>query len=149
MSSISPIIKHIESFIVTGLSTRTQNCDEFNQETAKIPTLWHQFYTSDLAANTSIFSVYSNYDSGVNGHYTVTVGSASDDARDQFSSTIIQAGNYLVFQNKGPMPDIVIELWKQIWSYFETHSEYQRNFISDFEAYSGSDQVTIYIGVNN
>lgn len=149
MSSISPIIKHIESFIVTGFSTRTQNCDEFNQATVKIPNLWHQFDTSDLAANTNIFSVYSNYDSGINGLYTVTVGVASDDARDQFSSTIILAGNYLVFQNKGPMPDIVIELWKQIWNYFETQSEHQRNFISDFEAYSGSDQVTIYIGVNN
>lgn len=147
MSSISPIIKYVESFIVTGFSVRTQNSDEFNQETAKLPNLWHQFYTSDLAADANIFSVYSNYDSGVNGLYTVTVGIASDDTRAQFNYATIQAGNYLVFQGKGPMPTTVIETWKRIWDYFETNSEYRRNFISDFETYSGSDQVMIYIGI--
>ena len=45
------------------------------------------------------------------------------------------------------MPSTVVETWKQIWDYFEVERNYQRNFISDFEAYSGSDKVAIYIGI--
>jgi predicted transcriptional regulator YdeE len=145
--SISPIVKYVESFIVTGFSVRTQNRDEFNEKTAKLPSLWQQFYTSELATNAKIFGVYSSYDSDANGFYTVTVGVESDHAPIPLSSVTIQAGNYLVFQGTGPMPATVIATWQQIWAFFETNTEYRRNFISDFEAYSGPDQVTIYIGI--
>lgn len=143
---ISPTVKQIESFIVTGFSVRTQNKDEFNEKTAKLPSLWQQFYTSELAANTKIYGVYSNYDSDANGLYTVTAGIESFHEQTGLSAVIIQAGNYLVFQGTGPMPATVVETWKRIWEFFQTNTEYRRNFISDFEAYSGQ-QVAIYIGL--
>ena len=146
--SIQPMMKQVEGFTVTGFSGRTQNSDEFNENTAKIPSLWQQFYTSELATNANIFGVYSNYDSDANGPYTVTVGVKSSHAQTQLSSVTIQAGNYLVFQSTGPMPATVVETWQRVWAFFETNSEHRRNFISDFEAYSGSDQVTIYIGLD-
>ncbi len=145
--SIQPIVKQVESFIVTGFSVRTQNSDEFNEKMAKLPSLWQQFYTSELTTNANIFGVYSNYDSDANGPYTVTVGVKSDHAQTQLSSVTIQAGNYLVFPGTGPMPTTVVETWKRVWEFFEKNTEYRRNFISDLEAYSGSDQVTIYIGL--
>ena len=147
MSSIPPTLKYVASFTVTGLNVRTQNSDEFNEKTAKLPSLWQQFYSSDLADNANIFEVYSDYESDANGLYTVTVGVTDDSKHTEFSSVEIQAGNYLVFQGTGPMPSTVVETWKQIWDYFEIESEYQRSFISDFEAYSGSDKVAIYIGI--
>ena len=101
-----------------------------------------------MATNANIFGVYSNYDSDANGPYTVTVGVKSSHAQTQLSSVTIQAGNYLVFQSTGPMPATVVETWQRVWAFFETNSEHRRNFISDFEAYSGSDQVTIYIGLD-
>jgi predicted transcriptional regulator YdeE len=140
-------VKYVEGFIVTGLSTRTRNTDEFNEKTAKLPTLWQQFYSSPLATNASLFEVYSDYESDANGLYTVTVGVTEDSKRTEFSSVEIQAGNYLVFQGTGPMPLTVIETWKQIWAYFETENEHQRSFISDFEEYKGSDEVAIYISI--
>lgn len=145
--SISPIVKQVESFIVTGFSVRTQNKDEFNEKAAKLPDLWQQFYTSDLAANANIFGVYSNYDSDASGYYTVTVGIDSFHVQTELKAVTIQAGNYLVFQGTGPMPAVVVETWKRVWEFFETSTEYRRNFISDFEAYSGSEQVAIYIGL--
>ena len=145
--SISPTVKQVESFIVTGFSVRTQNKDEFNEKTAKLPSLWQQFYTSELATNANIFGVYSNYDSDANGPYTVTAGVESSPAQAKLSEVTIQAGNYLVFEGTGPMPATVVETWKRVWIFFETNTEYRRNFISDFEAYSGSDQVAIYIGL--
>lgn len=145
--SIQPTMKQVENFTVTGFSVRTQNSDEFNETTAKLPSLWQQFYTSELATNANIFGVYSNYDSDANGPYTVTVGVKSNHVQTQLSSVTIQAGKYLVFQGTGPMPAAVIEAWKQVWVFFETNTEHQRNFVSDFEAYSGPDQVAIYIGL--
>ena len=121
--SIQPIVKQVESFIVTGLSVRTQNSDEFNEKMARLPSLWQQFYTSELSTNTNIFGVYSNYDSGANGPYTVTVGVKSDHAQAQLSSVTIQAGNYLVFQGTGPMPTTVVETWKRVWELFEKNTE--------------------------
>ncbi|MGC1182056.1 GyrI-like domain-containing protein [Legionella sp.] len=148
MSSIPPTLKYVEGFTVMGLSTKTQNTDEFNEKTAKLPNLWQQFYSSDLAANTNIFEVYSDYESDANGLYTVTVGISDDSEHAEFGSVKIQTGNYLVFHGTGPMPSTVVETWKQIWDYFEEKSNYQRSFISDFEAYNGSDKVAIYIGIN-
>ncbi len=147
MPSIPPTLKYVEGFRVTGLSTRTQNIDEFNEKTAKLPSLWQQFYCSDLAVNANIFAVYSDYESDANDLYTVTVGVIDDSKRTKFASVIIPKGNYLVFQGTGPMPSIVVETWQHIWDYFETDSTYQRNFIGDFEAYRSSDSVDIYIGI--
>lgn len=146
--SISPTVKQVKSFIVTGFSVKTQNKDEFNDKTAKLPSLWQQFYTSELAANANIFGVYSSYDSDASGYYTVTVGIESSHAQSELNAVTIQAGNYLVFQGTGPMPAVVVETWKRVWEFFETNTEYRRNFISDFEAYNGPDQVAIYIGLN-
>lgn len=145
--SNAPVVNHVEGFIVSGVSVRTQNSDEFNEKSAKIPALWQQFYTSELATNANIFGVYSNYASDANGQYTVTVGVESEQVQSQWSSVTIQEGNYLVFQGKGPMPATVIDTWKRVWEFFETPTEHRRNFISDFEAYNGSEQVTIYIGL--
>lgn len=145
--SISPAVRYVDSFIVTGLSVRTQNSDEFHEKTAKLPSLWLQFYASELATNANIFGVYSNYDSDADGPYTATVGVKSSHAQTQLSSVTIQAGNYLGFQGTGPMPAAVVETWKRVWMFFEINTTYRRNFISDFEAYRGSDQVTIYIGL--
>jgi predicted transcriptional regulator YdeE len=147
MSLIKPTLKYVESFTVTGLSTETKNTDEFKEQTAKLPSLWQQFFSSDLAINANIFEVYSDYESDANGLYTVTIGVVDGCEQTQFDSIKIQAGNYLVFQGAGPMPSTVVETWKNIWDYFEAESAYQRCFISDFEAYSGSDKVAIYIGI--
>jgi predicted transcriptional regulator YdeE len=143
----SPIVKQVASFIVTGFSVRTQNKDEFNEATRKLPRLWQQFHTSELANNAPVFGVYSNYDSDAQGPYTVTVGVVSSSAPTQWCSVTIKAGNYLVFQGTGPMPATVIETWKRVWDFFEINTEYRRNFISDFEEHNGSEQVTIYIGL--
>ena len=70
----APTLTYIQDFSVMGLSIQTQNTDEFNEKTAKLPSLWQQFYSSELATNPSVFEVYSDYESDANGLYTVTVG---------------------------------------------------------------------------
>jgi predicted transcriptional regulator YdeE len=147
MQKIPPTLKYVEDFTVKGFSARTKNSDEFNEKTAKIPSLWQQLYSSELDVNATIFGIYSDYASDANGLYTITVGATCNSESMACNAINIQKGNYLVFQGEGPMPITVIETWKQIWDYFAKESTYQRNFITDFEAYSGSDKVAIYIGI--
>ena len=147
MTSLTPFIKYVESFTITGPNVRTQNKNEFNEKAAKLPNLWQQFYSSSLATNTNIFGVYSDYASDANDLYTVTVGITSDEPQTKFSSVKVQTGNYLVFQSKGTMPATAIATWRRVWDYFEQTSAYQRNFISDFEEYNSPDEVAIYIGI--
>ena len=145
--SIQPFMKQVESFTVTGFRVRTQNSDEFNEKTAKLPSLWQQFYSSELATNTRVFGVYSNYASDAHGLYTVTVGVEASPADPQLSSVSIHSGNYLVFHGTGPMPSTVVDVWKQVWAFFEGNKDHRRNFISDFEVYEGAERVMIYIGL--
>ena len=147
MSLIAPILKYIETFTVHGFSTRTQNADEFNKDTAKLPGLWQEFHSSDLATAGNIYGVYSDYETDANGFYTVTAGIQSEDEKAELTSVSVLAGNYLVFQNKGPMPEAVIETWKTIWDYFAKENNYRRSFLSDFEIYSATDEIAVYIGV--
>ncbi|ASQ47458.1 GyrI-like domain-containing protein [Legionella clemsonensis] len=146
MSAIQPALKPIDGFTVTGFTVRTKNSDEFNPETAKIPNLWQQFYSSNPTPNT-IFAVYSGYESDANGSYDVTVGTLNNNQSVELSAVKINSGNYLVFQGKGPIPQTVIETWKRVWDYFTVETPYQRCFMTDFEEYKNSDEVAIYIGV--
>ena len=152
MTYTEPTLTHIDSFIVSGVSVRTKNSDEFNQATAKLPDLWNRFYTTmlaDLQPGSPIYGVYSDYESDANGLYTVTAGLILN---NQFTTKTpdaikIQSGNYLVFQSKGAMPQAVIDAWKNVWNYFDSKPTHQRQFISDVETYSGSDEVALHIGV--
>lgn len=137
----------MESFVVTGLSIRTQNSEEFNENTAKLPGLWNQVCSSVLSYHANLYGVYSDYESDANGLYTVTVGIASEEPCPKFGSVAITAGKYLVFHGKGSMPATVIETWKQVWDYFTEEGRYQRCFMTDFEAYRNGDEVDIYIGI--
>lgn len=148
MSVIHPVLKHVDSFTVTGLTIRTKNSDEFNPEIAKLPTLWQQFYSSNPTPNTTIFGVYSGYESDANGSYDVTAGILNSNHGAELSAVKINPGNYLVFQNKGVMPQTVIEAWKRVWDYFTVDRPYQRCFMTDFEEYKNGDEVAIFIGVS-
>ncbi|MFC3909068.1 GyrI-like domain-containing protein [Legionella dresdenensis] len=147
MSAIEPIVCHISQFTVAGFSVRTKNSDEFNPETAKIPSLWQKFNTSIIANAPCVYGVYSDYESDVNGFYTLTVGVSESSEQAGFSRITIAHGNYLVFKGTGAMPEAVVTAWKQIWEFFASNLHYQRSFISDFEAYTSAGQVEIYIGI--
>ncbi|MCP0913669.1 GyrI-like domain-containing protein [Legionella sp. 27cVA30] len=148
MSNTKPILQQIAGFTITGFSVRTCNRDEFDPGKAKIPAIWQQFYASDLAGKTPAFGVYADYESDANGFYTLTAGIAENIVANALNSVNIQSGNYLVFKDTGPMPATVIAAWQQIWDYFAGKTNHKRNFLSDFEAYTAPNEISIYIGVD-
>jgi predicted transcriptional regulator YdeE len=153
---MEPQIQHVSPFLICGTTVRTMNRDEFNPGTAKISGLWTQFFGNDTANKIAhripdgrIYGVYSSYETDASGFFDVTAGVAVNAADAGFSSVEIQGGKYLVFEAKGPMPAAVIQTWGAIWTYFQMHPQVTRAFLTDFEAYSGTDTVQVHIGVTS
>lgn len=140
----------IENIPVKGIAVRTDNSSEINPSTAKIGPLWERFYTEFaplLSENSRVFGLYTNYESDHTGAFDVV---ACTDLLDSQSidSFAIQAGNYVVFKGQGKMPDAVINLWGQVWEYFESATcKHVRAFTTDFEFYKNDNEVEIYIAI--
>ena len=155
---------YLDTFLVAGITTRTNNANEANPNSAQIPLLWMTFNTDEIAndiinqvANTPIYGVYHRYASDVNDDYSVTAGVAviapAVTAEDENIETIpVMAGNYLIFRAQGvDLVHTVITAWQEIWTYCSAHPEIKRAYQIDFEAYlgntDGNHAIEIYIGV--
>ena len=157
MTNIKPRLTQVQEFTVTGISTRTNNIDEFNPEKARLPQLWEQFFTQVLSKlvpipdNTQrIYGVYADYDSDSSGCYTVMAG--MDCSQSMLSpiyhSISVRPGDYLVFENRGKNPEAIIETWQAIWKYFECPSTLeQRAYATDFECYTSPEEHAVFIGM--
>ena len=149
-----PTLVHMNSFIVSGPKTRTNNQTEMIPAQARLPLLWGSFLSQhtkeqipDQVKDSPVYGVYTNYQSDFNGDYDVIVGveTRSTDS-DSFSSVKIAEGNYLVFEKPGNMPQVIIETWLAIWDYFSEPQSVTRLYTADFEVYK-NDGVAIYIAV--
>ena len=140
----------VEEFQVTGIKVRTQNADEMNADSAKIGTLWQGFSSQvapKLADNAKVYGVYCQYESDANGAFDVYAAADKLTDTDAFESQTIQAGEYMVFSQKGDMPQAVIDAWVEIWQYFSELPERERAYTTDFEYYKSDDEVEVYIAL--
>ncbi|WP_319380858.1 effector binding domain-containing protein [Thiomicrorhabdus sp.] len=136
-----------------GMKLRTNNADEMDPAKAGIGGLWQAFYDragSVLPSGAAVYGVYFNYESDMNGDFDVAVCADASSAL-QFAGAepiAIREGEYAVFRAKGEMPQTVINLWVEIWEYFQSgKSPYLRAYTTDFERYFGDDEVEICIAV--
>ena len=110
-------------------------------------------------AEQNIYAVYTDYASDANGEYTLVLGAKAQPgtkAPDGLVVKTVPAGPYAVFTSeRGPVAKVVVETWKQIWSYYQTPANGQRSYRADFELYDqrsfdpNSAQVDIYTGVRS
>jgi predicted transcriptional regulator YdeE len=153
---MAPKLEKITPFTVRGIRARTINRDEGSPKTAKIPGLWGRFHSEHIAdtvpgrvPDATLYGVYSSYESDASGAYDLTLGvcvSALPQS-PEFEAVEIEAGDYLVFEGKGPMPRVVIDTWSAIWKHFESEKRFKRKYTTDFEVYRGADEVAIHIAV--
>ncbi len=53
-----------------------------------------------------------------------------------------------MFTATGELPQIVIATWTKVWSYFsDEDSEYTRAYTTDFDYYSGPNEIEVYIAI--
>lgn len=135
--------QEITGFNVVGVAVRTSNHDEMNPETAKISHLWQTFYSHvapKLNENAKVYGVYTHYESDHQGFFDVIAG-ADTLAPDMLDTTeviniSIQSGKYLTFSATGKMPETVINLWQDVWQYFEKPDcSHVRAYTTDVEYY--------------
>lgn len=143
---------------IIGQSVKTSNKAEENEDTAKISGLWQNFWAEDIPSSipnkkpdSPAFGVYTNYESKEDGHFEVVAGVEVENlsTEDKEKVVTINGGDYLVFRNKGRMPDITFEAWKTIWEYFAGKTPYERLYETDFECYPDENTVEVYIGVRS
>ncbi len=141
---------NVDEFKLYGISAKTDNQSEMNPEVAKIGSLWQNFY-GELAQNgvtpTVAYGVYSEYESDQNGEYRVSACTKDDAGLNNQECLTIPAGNYLCFEKSGELPAAALELWQEIWDYFEQDSSPKRTFQFDYEQYLSFTDIAIYIGI--
>lgn len=142
---------------VAGIQVRTSRGRELRPEQAQLDRLWEKlgderFAASipDKAAGSPLYGVYTDYDDGAGGDYSVLAGvEVGDETKvpEDYATITLEAGEYLVFHGNGKLPAAATALWGRVWHYFEAEGAPQRAFLTDYEVHEGPDQVTIYVGI--
>lgn len=147
---------------LVGITARTNNISEMDQSIAKIGPTLQKYFQGGLAekipnrTNPNItYCAYTEYKSDFNGDYTYFVGeevNSFDNLPEGFVALTIPAQNYTKFTNgPGPMPEVCIDIWKQVW--VDSALDSRRNYIADFEIYdqrakdANNVVLDIYIGI--
>ena len=145
-----------ESKTIYGFRTRTKNANEMSSETARIAPLWKSFNESvdvDYQSGSGVYGAYFDYASDHAGEFSVLAGTDQADIADttgKLESVSLPAGDYLLFEGEGEMPQAVIDTWGEVWAYFANNeAEYQRAYSVDFECYKSQNDIEIYIAVNS
>ncbi|QLE84945.1 GyrI-like domain-containing protein [Shewanella sp. Scap07] len=138
---------------IVGHVVRTDNQLESQQPSQKIAPMWQGFmsqYGQSLYQKHEVYGVYFDYESDHTGSYSALAGAASGVIEgSELHPCAIAPGQYLKFTAQGKMPDVVVNLWQDVWQYFaDAECQYQRAFDTDFECYTSADSVDIYIGIH-
>lgn len=159
---IETSIVQYPEIMLTGVSTRTTNAREAGPD-GQLPKLWDAYFRSGMPAEEGliephwIYALYTDYESDVNGAYTVVIGHATDregaSADSERARAVIPGGKYRVFTtDRGPVHEVVPQAWGAIWAYFRD-SEEKRTYTGDFERYDArtfdpaNAQVQIYLAI--
>jgi predicted transcriptional regulator YdeE len=142
---------------VLGIEVTTSNAAERDPAHAKLPRLWSRFFGEDVLSTVPgkrppvhPLGVYTDYESDQHGRYRVVAGAvveAGTAQSERLGRATVPAGDYLVFKGKGPMPDVVRQVWEAVWNHFSSPGIYIRAYTADVERYVGPDEVEILVAV--
>lgn len=147
---------------IQGVGARTTNEAEAGPQ-GKIPQLWDRYFQSGLQSQISgddqaMYALYTEYESDASGAYTLIIGNHADEVSaaensDELQQASVPASRYLVFRTRrGPLMEIVPEVWHEIWSYFGQAAE-KRTYTGDYERYDmqqfdpANTVVDVYIAI--
>lgn len=157
-------IELLPEIYLVGMSARTNNAAEMNPETAKIGTTMQRFFGSGVQEKIPfrknpgrIFAVYTNYESDFKGDYTYFIGeevTSFSPPSEDLEQITIPGQQYTKFTSlPGVMPQVVINMWRDIWAMSPANLGGARAYIADFEIYDERSHnpeqaiVDVYIGI--
>jgi predicted transcriptional regulator YdeE len=156
---------NLNSFMLIGISTRTNNKKEMNQDTSKIGAMMKSYWSYQIAndfkyrVNPGVtYAVYTDYESDEHGDYTYFIGEEVSTLENQdmttFTSLIVPESRYQRFTTAaGAMSEVIIRAWQGIWQMTLSMLEGKRKYKADFERYDqraidpNNAIVDIYIGI--
>lgn len=148
--AMRPRLAHIEAFHVAGLSLNASH-GESETRVARTFNLWCEFFERRIyrqlghrSTDRRLFGVFRGNGLSLSGGASVTVGCAVTSPQQ---GVRIEAGRYLIFSGSGKMPALTQLLWTSVRHYFSCHPDLRRRWRSDFEAFTGPDEVAIHVGV--
>jgi predicted transcriptional regulator YdeE len=159
--SMKPKPTEQTAFDVVGIEVRTNNAQEGTSGGA-IPQQWQRLYMQGILdqipdrLDQSVVAVYTKYASDWNGDYNYILGARVKPGTKVPAGMVgvsVPAGKYVEFTSgRGPAPQVVPNLWKEIWTYFHEPGNPVRAYRADFEVYDdmsnpNSIQMKIYVGV--
>jgi predicted transcriptional regulator YdeE len=136
---------------VIGIEVRTSYTEESTGK-GKIAGSWQRFYQESIGAKIpnqsnpgTVLAVYADYESDEKGAYSHLIGAEVSSLQSVPSGMVARTlgpATYAALTSKrGPIPDIIIDLWKQIWALTpEDLNGKHRAFKIDFEVYDQRSQ---------
>jgi predicted transcriptional regulator YdeE len=161
--SVRPRIVEQEEFQVIGILARTKNAKEMSGQ-GIIGGQWGRFFKEGLLekipskADSTIYAVYTGYESDRNGEYDFMIGAKVTSAAQVPPGMVarkVQKGRYaIVTSATGPVEQVVPQAWQRVWS-MDDQKEFSgvRAYKTDFEVYDQrsqnpqNSQVDLYIGL--
>lgn len=160
-TAVKPKPTEQSAFEVVGIEVRTNNSQESTGDGA-IAKQWQRLFMENVLSripdriDQSIVAVYTNYASDWNGDYTYILGARvlpGTKPPDGMVSQNVPAGRYVEFISaRGPSPQVVPDMWKQVWMHFQVPGNPPRAYGADYEVYDdmadpNNVQVKLFIGV--
>jgi len=158
-------IIRLDEIKLVGITARTNNELEANPESAKIGMMMQKYFSKKVSTQIqhkknlgNIYSCYTDYQSDFTGDYTYFIGeevTSFENIIDPDLRTLTISGqDYVKFTSEpGPMPEVVINMWKEIWKMKDSDLGGTRSYIADFEIYDERSLnpqnavLDIYIGI--
>lgn len=140
---------------VVGPSIRTDNAAEADPELAKIPGLWDDVRSRDLAAEVSgttdpgtLLAVLYAYESDYRGAYSEIVGvqvAGLTEVPEGLDGIAVPGGAYAEIEIEGPLPYALIAAWQQVWE-AEDAGRLERAYEFDYEVHRDAG-ATLYLSL--
>ncbi|MER7505318.1 effector binding domain-containing protein [Nonomuraea pusilla] len=141
--------------IVVGFAVRTTNADELDPLRAKLPALWQRAGAPGAFAHVpgrvdeNLYAVLTDYESDHHGAYTEIVGIGVRTVPrlpEGMVAVRVPAARSLRVEARGPVPQVLVEAWQQVWKHTESGGTPPRAFTTDLEVHH-LDGVDLYIAV--
>lgn len=141
------IIVKLPQIQLVGIQVRTSYQKELDRSQSNIgPCVQHYFHQALFEKipyrkkpGTTICA-YTDYQDEYRGAYTYFIGEEVSSIDDSLSSElqvlVIPPQRYAKFTTSpGPMPDVIVNAWKEIWALSPQQLGGKRGYLTDFELY--------------